>query len=642
LNEGIIKMKTETRTTVTLKLRRTRFALRTLALSVALLALLGLFATREARATETTMITITNNTNTTLTWGGITDYGSNGGWSDQEWASTCPSQWTAYGLGGPCLPCFVTAPPATIAAGQTVCFASVSTGSATNGTGGAMTYTINIPQEFVRNTEGEVTAVDMPTAWVAFAWTDPSLATGFPNGLLGTYPDANTPINYCMPYNIVAGTPPCSQSGNETYGAGLIYTSEAAISPDGEFAEFVIDQTAPTINPGAFIASGYGGFPVVIDGTGFDTNGYTQVFFGSAEATSVTCPTSTQCTAVAPPGSGTVPLTVSIFGVPSTGTSQFAYLPTASCIYGASSTTIGQISTECAPDAAQDPIYVFQQINGAWVYVYPYESPYYLLGGQEIARGVAVGTTSTYLGCTWNPSLFPSQTAWANEVTPDLYGCDAAPTSVTIVAPPSPPPPPPPSPASFGISSYPFWSGTSSSGTIVLSAAATASTPVTFTVSDPEGLGRATGVTIANTTVSAGQTSATFTVTASSAALPSVQLVATANGVSFSGTVQVATGAFVVRDSGDSLTLYFQNPTPSGSTVTFTDTDASVAAVASSVSLATGVTTASVPLTITLGNYGTTAITATYEGATFSVTIVYLAPVKVYQPPPTKCGDLPC
>jgi hypothetical protein len=46
--------------------------------------------------------------------------------------------------------------------------------------------------------------------------------------------------------------------------------------------------------------SGYAGDSIVIQGANFSTLGGTQVFFDSAPSPSVTCATSTECTAVVP------------------------------------------------------------------------------------------------------------------------------------------------------------------------------------------------------------------------------------------------------------------------------------------------------------------------------------------------------
>jgi hypothetical protein len=95
---------------------------------------------------------------------------------------------------------------------------------------------------------------------------------------------------------------------------------------------------------------------------------------------------------------------------------------------------------------------------------------------------------------------------------------------------------------------------------------ATSNTPVTLSASD--------GITVpAGTTVLQGQTSATFPITASATAPEWSVITATANGQPLSAVAQVLTGAFVMRATPFSLTLYFRNPTPNKSVVSFTDSN---------------------------------------------------------------------
>jgi hypothetical protein len=53
-----------------------------------------------------------------------------------------------------------------------------------------------------------------------------------------------------------------------------------------------------------------GGAQITISGTNFDTTGNTQVWFGATRAAVISCPNSTTCTAIAPPGNGTVDVRV--------------------------------------------------------------------------------------------------------------------------------------------------------------------------------------------------------------------------------------------------------------------------------------------------------------------------------------------
>ena len=84
---------------------------------------------------------------------------------------------------------------------------------------------------------------------------------------------------------------------------------------------------SPPTGPGA------GGTPVSITGSGFSTlPGATTFDFGAGHpATAVSCPTSTQCTAITPPGAGTVDVTATVGTLSSTATTadRFTYAPVA-------------------------------------------------------------------------------------------------------------------------------------------------------------------------------------------------------------------------------------------------------------------------------------------------------------------------
>jgi IPT/TIG domain len=58
-----------------------------------------------------------------------------------------------------------------------------------------------------------------------------------------------------------------------------------------------------------------GGTVIEIQGNGFDPHNPPTVQFGGAPATHVTCQSTTQCSAMSPPGAGTVPIAVQMFGV---------------------------------------------------------------------------------------------------------------------------------------------------------------------------------------------------------------------------------------------------------------------------------------------------------------------------------------
>jgi hypothetical protein len=84
-----------------------------------------------------------------------------------------------------------------------------------------------------------------------------------------------------------------------------------------------VTRLTPTSGPAA------GNTAVTITGTGFNTApGATTVHFGSAAALAVGCANVTTCTAVSPPGSGTVAVRVTVAGVqsPDTPADDFAYV----------------------------------------------------------------------------------------------------------------------------------------------------------------------------------------------------------------------------------------------------------------------------------------------------------------------------
>jgi hypothetical protein len=92
-----------------------------------------------------------------------------------------------------------------------------------------------------------------------------------------------------------------------------------------------VDDPPPTIAASS-TWNGATGTAITFKGTNFDTTGLTYVAFGSTLSTSVSCPTSTQCTAIAPtptiaPGaSGVVPVTVTVMGEP-VNVGTFSYVP---------------------------------------------------------------------------------------------------------------------------------------------------------------------------------------------------------------------------------------------------------------------------------------------------------------------------
>jgi hypothetical protein len=381
-----------------------RSSLRALAITVAVFALLAAVGAKQASATMTTQVDIYNESNSDLNFLAITNYGSQGPWNDQQWATTYP---IATG-GDPNPPsCFVPGGPgADIPANGHVCFVATSTGSQTNGTGGAMSYNINLPYIVDENKDSPTYMQMIPnpyTATVAFAWTSPSLSGNGVGGILGTYSDANTPINTCTQGNASNNFQQiCTHAGNEIYGAALNFESEAWSSDSGDMAAFTLSQTAASdIN--ITNASGYMYQEVTLNGSNFDTTGETQVFFSGVPALSVTCPTSSQCFAEAPEEFVIYPIpalvTVNIFGA-TTNAGTFTYLPPGpACTYSvATSATTGNgfINADCAGDSLADPVTIYLLNNdGEWSPVYNYTGSNEL----EFIDGGGPGTEYQFEAC---------------------------------------------------------------------------------------------------------------------------------------------------------------------------------------------------------------------------------------------------
>ena len=401
------------RSVLNVMVRRLPFVVRTLAASVVLFAVgVGVQETRAEAATAQIEIQLFNNTQ--APWA----YQSTGGFNDEVWlpAGTVLNTGTVVGW---------TGPPAKINPGETYTIAAACSQGAAPGTGGTIFYAINpLPQ-----TDSHGNQIPPPVVSVGFYWSAPGDSLPPFDGIDGAYFDSRPDITFCTVGAV--GQNICNTGQTEDVFVGGTYTN-------GYIAQFNINQTpvAPTSMPPASM-TGYGGTLVTIDGSGFDTNGYTTVTFGSTPA-SVSCPSSTQCMTIAPPGSGVVPVTLDVLGAKA-NIGNFLYLPTSTCGFGASPTTIGTVAVSCSPNAAQRPIQIYQQTpSGTWNYIFNYQIPYYALGGQVMQTGLPIGTTETLLGCIWNPSLFPGVSP-----TPGMYGCDRTPTTI-IITPPAPPPPPPP------------------------------------------------------------------------------------------------------------------------------------------------------------------------------------------------------
>ena len=179
--------------------------------------------------------------------------------------------------------------------------------------------------------------------------------------------------------------------------------------------------------------SGYAGDSIVIQGANFSTLGGTQVFFDSAPSPSVTCATSTECTAVVPTAlaipNATSHVTVDVIGE-STAVGTFTYLPAGpGCVYSTGGDHDGgNFEVECTPDALGDAIWVFE-LNSAGVWEYVYNYP--VASGvafQAFLLNVAAGTTGTFVGCFSINAQFPNP---GTSSTSTPQGCDS-PTTITM------------------------------------------------------------------------------------------------------------------------------------------------------------------------------------------------------------------
>jgi hypothetical protein len=360
-----------------------------------LFVLLGLFA-REAHAVSTEIM-FYNNTQATLTGPAVSP--------GQNW-SPCFDSTVAGG------------PPQTIAPGQTVCLGTANSSGFLAGTGGTITYTLNPPTVYGANGN----PITLPSLSVALEWSTPwaSLPPIGDNDW-----GCGASITSC-----IGGGPPfgsCNTGGAESdysfnyQSGGQTYTC----SSNGTYVQFALNDPTPTasfaLRTVAGGLSGKSGTPVSITGTNFDTKGYTEVLFGSNRA-SVSCPASTECVAIAPAGSGVVPVTLNVMGEWTT-VGQFSYLPTPSCTYSATEGANGTVWVSCTVDPSRDPILIWQ-VNGAGVweiaYSYPVTSPNTAF---PMMSGVAPGTSFTFVGCTEGVD-FNSE--------PGSPGCDNVAGGVTI------------------------------------------------------------------------------------------------------------------------------------------------------------------------------------------------------------------
>jgi len=145
--------------------------------------------------------------------------------------------------------------------------------------------------------------------WLSFNPSSGSLSYNSPQQTvtIQASPTANMPVGvYCLKIQFCPC--PVSSASNSTYAELVIV---AASGP-------TVSNISPTNGPAA------GGTTVTINGSGFI--GAKDVSFGGIGATDYTVDSDTQITAVSPPGSGTVDVTVTRTGTSATGAAdQFTY-----------------------------------------------------------------------------------------------------------------------------------------------------------------------------------------------------------------------------------------------------------------------------------------------------------------------------
>lgn len=116
-------------------------------------------------------------------------------------------------------------------------------------------------------------------------------------------------------------------------------TSETSSADQFTYRSFpAVTGLSPTAGPAT------GGTAVIITGANFSTvPGATSVRFGANVAARVTCSSTTQCTAISPPGSVTADVTVTVNGLTSvvTPTDRFTYVPVVTGIKPASGPQTG-------------------------------------------------------------------------------------------------------------------------------------------------------------------------------------------------------------------------------------------------------------------------------------------------------------
>jgi hypothetical protein len=400
--------------------KRAEFVARTLVLSVALFALLGLGA-KSASAQVQTALAITNYTASTLTLV-RTSF-----WENQEWIATCDEgDPNVLGQCSLSSPNWTLGPPATILPGQNFSFASRASGllAATNGTGAQFLYKITPPPE------ATPVGATPPNYYAVFQWSTPW--------------DSLPPVND-SDYTAFAAVQNCPEVPNSP-GSGSGFGSSTQCGPLTETVdEFTAEVNFNGYGAGWFLVdsppkatstalmSGYAGSAIAITGANFDTAGLTEVLFGGAQSPKVTCASSTQCTAVVPqitliPES--VPVVVSVLGE-TTNVGNFTFLPGGpGCTYTAHpGISSGSVTAHCTPDALSDPILLYKSTLSGWAFVSVYTGT--SAADMTLDTGVPKGTNEAYVACFSENGQLQGMPGTTTTTSGTPNGCDH-PASITM------------------------------------------------------------------------------------------------------------------------------------------------------------------------------------------------------------------
>ena len=401
--------------------------------------LVALFSSREASAhVSTTYIFFFNNTSSTIQFSGTSFSGSNDYWIPCDAAGFTSGSNPLFRRGpNPTkngvnfVPNNVAGPPPTVAPGVVTCFEAV-TDTALAGTGGTVPFTWTPPPPTgSSSTAGEPFGGEI-------IWSMPYEST---HPMPPYWDPAGTPDNSCTAH--IHACPGSFGNGCESWGSTAdVFSLTGGVDGSGgdgpfedhcstagdwrDYVTFQLDDVGPpTTN---LVWSGYPGDTITINGANFDTTGLTSVFFGPLLSPSVTCSSSTTCTAAVPSDTGTiyvpgtVPLTVDVAGeTAKVGT--YSYLPIGpACTYSASQ---NEFKASCVGDTLNDPIWIYEWQGQAWEYVYSF--PTGTSAVTPITGVQSPGATETFAACLSIDGFFPSPGTSSTNLP---IGCDTTPTTV--------------------------------------------------------------------------------------------------------------------------------------------------------------------------------------------------------------------